>query len=215
MRKFPPPQRVLRLSAGLQSEDTECAFTDQQQGAEPHSGPINELRGVVQENGTIRCSRGSRCYGLWEKRPDGEIQLVKQGEKHTCTHTQVLSSPVLQLSSSVLVCPGLSSSVLLTVLICPCLSTSVLFCPLTVLACPPGCWTHIGSQQECHGDRCLVTAPPSQIQNGSYRFCCCSRDLCNVNFTEAPPTANTPALRLMKTDDRQTGEQITLYRPIT
>lgn len=119
MRKFPPPQLVHRLSAGLQSEDTECAFTDQQQGAEPHSGPTNELRGVVQENGTIRCSHGSRCYGLWEKRPDGEIQLVKQGEKHTCTHTQGLSSPVS-------VCP-------LTVLVCP---LTVLVCPLTVLVCP-------------------------------------------------------------------------------
>ncbi|XP_038575780.1 bone morphogenetic protein receptor type-2-like [Micropterus salmoides] len=136
---------------GFQSEDRECAFTDHLQGSEPHSGPTNELRGVVRENGTIRCSRGSRCYGLWEKRPDGEIHLVKQG-----------------------------------------------------------CWTHIGNQQECHGDRCLVTATPSQIQNGSYRFCCCSRDLCNANFTEATPTADTPALRLMKTggrDDRQTDNQ--------
>ncbi|XP_044072109.1 bone morphogenetic protein receptor type-2-like [Siniperca chuatsi] len=144
---------VLLLPAvtGFQSEDRECAFTDHLQGAEPHSGPTNELRGVVRENGTIRCSRGSRCYGLWEKRPDGEIHLVKQG-----------------------------------------------------------CWTHIGNQQECHGDRCLVTATPSQIQNGSYRFCCCSQDLCNANFSEAPPTADTPALRLMKTDrrdDRQTDHQ--------
>ncbi|GAA6231233.1 bone morphogenetic protein receptor type-2-like [Lates japonicus] len=128
---------------GLQSEDRECAYTDHLQEAEPHSGPTN---GVVRENGTVRCSRGSRCYGLWEKRPDGEMHLVKQG-----------------------------------------------------------CWTYIGDQQECHGDRCLVTATPSQIQNGSYRFCCCSRDLCNTNFTEAPPTADTPALRLM--DDGQTDHQ--------
>lgn len=154
----------------------ECAFTE---GTEPHSGPTNDLQGVVRENGTIRCSRGSRCYGLWEKRADGGIRLVKQGETHLHTHSG---------------------------------SESVL--PLTVLIRPPGCWTHIGSQEECHGDHCLVTAPPSQIQNGSYRFCCCSRDLCNTNFTEAPPTANTPALRLMKTDYRQTGGPVTLYRPI-
>lgn len=134
---------LLPAATGLQSEDRECAYTDQLQGAGPHSGSASELRGVVRENGTIRCSRGSRCYGLWEKRSDGEIHLVKQG-----------------------------------------------------------CWTHIGNQQECHGDRCLVTATPSQIQNGSYRFCCCSRDLCNANFTEAPPTADTPALKLMKTDGR-------------
>ncbi|XP_054471953.1 bone morphogenetic protein receptor type-2-like [Anoplopoma fimbria] len=127
---------VLLLPAvtGLQSEDRVCAFTDHPQGAEPHSGPAHELRGVVRENGTVRCGCGKRCYGLWEKRPDGEIHLVKQG-----------------------------------------------------------CWTHTGDQQECHGDRCLVTTTPSQIQNGTYRFCCCSRDLCNANFTEAPPTADTPA----------------------
>ena len=74
----------------------------------------------------------------------------------------------------------------------------------------PGCWISIGNEQECHGDRCLVTTTPSQIQNGSYRYCCCNRDLCNANFTEAPPTADTPALRLMKPDgwdDRQTGER--------
>ncbi|KAI3356049.1 hypothetical protein L3Q82_017162 [Scortum barcoo] len=129
------------------SEDRECAYANQRQGAGPHSGPTNELRGVVRENSTIRCSRGSRCYGLWEKRLNGEIHLVKQG-----------------------------------------------------------CWTHIGNQQECHGDRCLVTATPSQIQNGSYRFCCCSRDLCNSNFTEAPPPADTPP---------STDRQVTLCRPIT
>uniref|UniRef100_A0A665TKI6 receptor protein serine/threonine kinase n=1 Tax=Echeneis naucrates TaxID=173247 RepID=A0A665TKI6_ECHNA len=128
------------LCFSLQSEDRECAFTHHLQGVEPHSGPINELRGVVQENGTIRCSHGSRCYGLWEKRADGEVQLVKQG-----------------------------------------------------------CWPHIGDQQECHGDRCQVTAMPSQIQNGSYRFCCCNQDLCNTNFTEAWPTADTPPLRREET----------------
>ncbi|XP_049905209.1 bone morphogenetic protein receptor type-2-like [Epinephelus moara] len=138
---------LLPAVSGLQSEDRECAFTDQVPGEELHNGPTNELRRVVRENGTVRCVHGSRCFGLWEKRPDGEIQLVKQG-----------------------------------------------------------CWTHIGHEQECRGDRCMVIAPPSQIQNGSYRFCCCSRDLCNTNFTEAPPTADTPALRLMKNDGRDDGQ---------
>ncbi|XP_037618544.1 LOW QUALITY PROTEIN: bone morphogenetic protein receptor type-2-like, partial [Sebastes umbrosus] len=123
------------LCSGLQSEERECAFTDQE-GAEPHNQPTNELRGVVRENGTVRCMRGSRCYGLWEKKPDGEIHPVKQG-----------------------------------------------------------CWT---DQPQCAGDRCLATATPSQIPNGSYRFCCCSRDLCNANFTEAPPTADAPALKPIK-----------------
>uniref|UniRef100_A0A3Q4BN85 receptor protein serine/threonine kinase n=1 Tax=Mola mola TaxID=94237 RepID=A0A3Q4BN85_MOLML len=115
--------------AGLQLEDTECAFSDRLQEAEPQSRSTKELGGVVRENDTVRCSHGSRCFGLWEKRPGGEIQPVKQG-----------------------------------------------------------CWPHVGSQQECHSDRCQITAPPSQIQNGNYRFCCCSRDLCNTYFTEAPHT---------------------------
>lgn len=76
-----------------------------------------------------------------------------------------------------------------------------------VLTCLAGCWPHTGNKEECHGDRCLVKFPPPQMQNGSYRFCCCSGDLCNANFTEAPPTT----LRLLKTDNRQTGE---LYWPI-
>lgn len=142
---------LLPAANGFQSEDTECAFADLAQGAEPHSGSTSELQGVVRENATVRCGRGSRCYGLWEKRPDGDVHLIKQG-----------------------------------------------------------CWTHIGNEQECHGDRCLVTATPSQIQNGSYRFCCCSQNLCNANFSEAPPTADTPALRLMKAgggDNRETAHQ--------
>ncbi|KAJ8004419.1 hypothetical protein DPEC_G00135520 [Dallia pectoralis] len=57
-----------------------------------------------------------------------------------------------------------------------------------------GCWTHIGGQQECHDDRCIVTTTPSQIQNGTYRFCCCSTNMCNVNFTEDfPPPSPTSA----------------------
>uniref|UniRef100_A0A668A5G1 receptor protein serine/threonine kinase n=1 Tax=Myripristis murdjan TaxID=586833 RepID=A0A668A5G1_9TELE len=125
---------VCRRYIAAQTEERECAFADRQ-WAELQDGPANEHRGTVWENATVRCTHGSRCYGLWEKSQDGEIHLVKQG-----------------------------------------------------------CWTHIGDQQECLGDRCLVTATPSQIQNGSYRFCCCSRDLCNVNFTEAPPTEPTAAL---------------------
>lgn len=144
---------LLPAVTGLQLEDRECAFTDQVEGTEPHNGQTNELRGVVRDNGTVRCMRGSRCYGLWEKRPDGEMHLVKQG-----------------------------------------------------------CWTHIGNQQECYGDRCLVSATPSQMQNGSYRFCCCSQDLCNTNFTEAPPTADAPALRLMKTGGRDDGQ--TAHQPL-
>lgn len=59
-----------------------------------------------------------------------------------------------------------------------------------------GCWSHIGDPQECHFEECIVTTTPSLIQNGTYRFCCCSTDLCNVNFTEnfppPDPTDTTP-----------------------
>uniref|UniRef100_A0A3B4HBR2 receptor protein serine/threonine kinase n=1 Tax=Pundamilia nyererei TaxID=303518 RepID=A0A3B4HBR2_9CICH len=136
--------RVTKLPVlfSLQSSDAEdrlCAFTSNPQGVEPV--PANEQPGVVLENGTIRCSHGSRCYGLWEKKADGEMHLLTQG-----------------------------------------------------------CWTHL---HECQADRCiLVTEKPSSTQKGSYRFCCCSHDLCNANYTEAPPTADTPALKPMRTDGR-------------
>ncbi|XP_056122765.1 bone morphogenetic protein receptor type-2a isoform X1 [Rhinichthys klamathensis goyatoka] len=56
-----------------------------------------------------------------------------------------------------------------------------------------GCWTNVGDHQECH-DRCVVTNPPSIVQNGTSRFCCCSKDMCNLNFTEdfPPPSPTTP-----------------------
>nr|XP_060639102.1 bone morphogenetic protein receptor type-2 [Anolis sagrei ordinatus] len=50
-----------------------------------------------------------------------------------------------------------------------------------------GCWSHIGDPQECHSEECIVTTTPSLVQNGTYRFCCCSTNLCNVNFTENFP----------------------------
>ncbi|XP_061082078.1 bone morphogenetic protein receptor type-2-like [Conger conger] len=116
---------VLLLSpvAADQTEERECA----QQPQLEDGGGVGDGR-VSAENTTVRCSRGSRCFGLWEKTRDGDIRLVKQG-----------------------------------------------------------CWTHIGDQQDCHDDRCVVTTTPSQIQNGTYRFCCCAKDMCNVNFTEDFP----------------------------
>lgn len=49
---------------------------------------------------------------------------------------------------------------------------------------PSGCWTHLGDNQSCREDRCVVTNLPPQMQNGTYLFCCCGSDMCNVNFTE-------------------------------
>jgi len=72
---------------------------------------------------------------------------------------------------------------------------------------------YVGNQPQCHSERCvLAAATPSQIQKANYRFCCCSHDLCNANYTEAPPPADDPALSPVKRDDRddgQTGEQRT------
>ncbi|KAG7283069.1 hypothetical protein CRUP_012962 [Coryphaenoides rupestris] len=61
-----------------------------------------------------------------------------------------------------------------------------------------GCWPHNGGLQQCHDDRCLVTTPPSQMARKEYRFCCCSRDLCNLNFTHNPlgRMATVPTLGL-------------------
>ncbi|XP_034004371.1 LOW QUALITY PROTEIN: bone morphogenetic protein receptor type-2-like [Trematomus bernacchii] len=132
---------LLPAAIGLQVGVRECAFTEPPQAAEPHSTAANE-RGEVQENGTVRCIHGSRCYGVWKKRPDGEIHLEGQG-----------------------------------------------------------CWPNAEDQQECHGDRCLVTATPSHIQTESYRFCCCNRDLCNTEFSEAPPPELPP-------DQRHTDQQL-------
>nr|XP_020666012.1 bone morphogenetic protein receptor type-2 [Pogona vitticeps] len=57
-----------------------------------------------------------------------------------------------------------------------------------------GCWSHIGDPQECHSEECIVTSTPLSIQNGTYRFCCCSTNMCNVNFTEdfPPPDPTEP-----------------------
>uniref|UniRef100_A0A665SY98 receptor protein serine/threonine kinase n=1 Tax=Echeneis naucrates TaxID=173247 RepID=A0A665SY98_ECHNA len=119
--------RAFCLSTAAQGEERECAFTDQQ-----HQWEVERVAGgegrVSPENTTIRCAKGSHCFGLWEKSPPGEVRLVKQG-----------------------------------------------------------CWTHLGDHQGCRDDRCVVTNLPPQIQNGTYHFCCCGSDMCNVNFTEDFP----------------------------
>ncbi|XP_072300247.1 bone morphogenetic protein receptor type-2-like [Eucyclogobius newberryi] len=68
-----------------------------------------------------------------------------------------------------------------------------------------GCWT---SQPDCLSDHCLVLAPPSHIHRGGYRFCCCSRSLCNRDFIEAPVTAAAPVRQ--HTDDTPPGQRSAL-----
>uniref|UniRef100_A0A8C5EH07 receptor protein serine/threonine kinase n=1 Tax=Gouania willdenowi TaxID=441366 RepID=A0A8C5EH07_GOUWI len=122
------------LPTAAQGEETECAFTDQQQQWEGERVAGGEGR-VSPENTTIRCAKGSYCFGLWEKSTPREVRLVIQG-----------------------------------------------------------CWTHLGDGQGCREDRCVVTNLPPQIRNGTYQFCCCGSDMCNVNFTEDfPPPSPTTA----------------------
>ncbi|XP_054479929.1 bone morphogenetic protein receptor type-2-like isoform X2 [Anoplopoma fimbria] len=64
--------------AAAQGDERECAFTDQQQQWEVERVAGGEGR-VSPENTTIRCAKGSHCFGLWEKSPPGEVRLVKQG----------------------------------------------------------------------------------------------------------------------------------------
>ncbi|KAK7938757.1 hypothetical protein WMY93_002083 [Mugilogobius chulae] len=67
--------------------------------------------------------------------------------------------------------------------------------PEVLLCCSQAagrCWT---SQPDCLSDLCLVSAPPAHIHKGTYRFCCCSRDLCNRHFREAPVTEAPPPVR--------------------
>ncbi|KAM6893092.1 bone morphogenetic protein receptor type-2-like [Lycodopsis pacificus] len=137
---------LLTSVAAAQGEERECAFTDQQQQWEVDRVAAGEGR-VSPENTTIRCVKGSHCFGLWEKSLPGEVRLVKQG-----------------------------------------------------------CWTHLGDHQGCRDDRCVVTNFPPQIQNGTYHFCCCGSDMCNVNFTEdfpppSPTTAQTPYPRPLRHEE--------------
>ncbi|XP_075464713.1 bone morphogenetic protein receptor type-2 isoform X2 [Ascaphus truei] len=123
---------LLPTAAAAQSDERLCAFKDPYQ--QDHG--ISESQ-TLQENGTIECSKGSTCYGLWEKTREGDIHLVKQG-----------------------------------------------------------CWSYIGDPHECHYEKCVVTTTPPLIQNGTYRFCCCSADMCNENFTEnfTPPSPTETTL---------------------
>eukprot|EP00063_Salmo_salar_P031753 XP_014006588.1 PREDICTED: bone morphogenetic protein receptor type-2-like [Salmo salar] len=140
---------VLRPVTADQQKERECAFTEQQWEMERVA--MGEGR-VSPENTTIHCSKGSHCFGLWEKSPPGDVRLVKQG-----------------------------------------------------------CWTHLGDQQECRDDRCVVTNLPPQIQNGTYHFCCCSTDMCNVNFTEdfplPSPTTAQPLCKLTSDPNRSPPAQ--------
>lgn len=72
---------LLCLITAAQEEERECAFTDQQQQWETDRVAGSEGR-VSPENTTIRCAKGSHCFGLWKKSPPGEVRLVKQGR--TC-----------------------------------------------------------------------------------------------------------------------------------
>lgn len=71
--------KYLCFFSAAQGEERECAFTDQLPQWEVKR--VAEGEGWVSpENTTIRCAKGKHCFGLWEKTPAGELQLVKQGK---------------------------------------------------------------------------------------------------------------------------------------
>ncbi|XP_050306503.1 activin receptor type-2B [Anthonomus grandis grandis] len=59
-----------------------------------------------------------------------------------------------------------------------------------------GCWDLSGEPSECDKSACLSDKPPLQALNNT-KFCCCSKDKCNVDFsdiyvpTPVPPTTST------------------------
>ncbi|XP_044158579.1 bone morphogenetic protein receptor type-2 isoform X2 [Bufo gargarizans] len=111
---------LLVTAAAAHNEERLCAYKDPNHLE--HGVSENQ---ISPENGTVECSKGNTCFGLWGKTRDGEINLVKQG-----------------------------------------------------------CWSYTGDPRDCHHEECIVNSNPSHVQNGTYRFCCCSADMCNVNFTE-------------------------------
>ncbi|XP_044265362.1 bone morphogenetic protein receptor type-2 isoform X2 [Tribolium madens] len=47
-----------------------------------------------------------------------------------------------------------------------------------------GCWDTSGKPNECDRAQCLAANRPPKAMNNT-KFCCCSEDMCNVNFTDA------------------------------
>ncbi|XP_017282329.1 bone morphogenetic protein receptor type-2 isoform X2 [Kryptolebias marmoratus] len=71
-----------------------------------------------------------------------------------------------------------------------------------------GCWSHIGDHQACRDDRCVVTNLPPQIQNGTFHFCCCGSDMCNVNFTDDFPSPSPTTAQPINTSTLRHGETV-------
>lgn len=98
-KKFDSTQfQPLCLFTAAQGEERECAFTDQQQ-LEVERVAGGEGR-VSPENTTIRCAKGSHCFGLWEKSPPGEVRLVKQGTMRE-TVSAVLLVYIIQMLANI------------------------------------------------------------------------------------------------------------------
>lgn len=48
-----------------------------------------------------------------------------------------------------------------------------------------GCWEISGKPQDCERSQCVSDTKPSKAMNNT-KFCCCSGDYCNGNFTYVP-----------------------------
>ncbi|XP_056607242.1 bone morphogenetic protein receptor type-2a isoform X1 [Triplophysa dalaica] len=52
------------------------------------------------------------------------------------------------------------------------------------------CWSGSDNPPVCDS-RCVVTNQPQVVNNKTFRFCCCNKDMCNMNFTDDFPTLTT------------------------
>lgn len=130
-RNFESTQlQLLCLFTAAQGEERECAFTDQQQQWEVERVAGGEGR-VSPENTTIRCAKGSHCFGLWEKSPPGEVRLVKQGTiwetvcRSACTNKKIFAGICLiDIRILLVTCLGLGH----TAFLYPCVTATSLNC---------------------------------------------------------------------------------------
>ncbi|XP_060516578.1 activin receptor type-2A isoform X2 [Cylas formicarius] len=63
-----------------------------------------------------------------------------------------------------------------------------------------GCWVQSGQPNDCDKSECLADRRPPRAINNT-KFCCCSKDMCNINFTdtyvpvEEPPSSDSESTK--------------------
>uniref|UniRef100_A0A8C5CHJ5 receptor protein serine/threonine kinase n=1 Tax=Gadus morhua TaxID=8049 RepID=A0A8C5CHJ5_GADMO len=103
---------------------------------------------------------------------------------HICSINKVASpclNPKVTLFNVWFNCTKKGLKCVIFYIVCVCVS-------VCVCVCVSGCWGQGEHQQDCRDDSCVATNV--QILNGTFHFCCCGSDMCNLNFTEdlTPPS---------------------------